>query len=202
MLTEVRCQKIKRTRSRLARFRPSLPLRRSVPVSFTIWLESTRRTFCGAAADPIALARSGHPLETAILGSVRRSDRTGRVDRDLSIQTLRRAITLARRWSHSARATWSSHRRSTTRVARVRGLFICSMARPAALISTLTGSHAGDNIGSGGVTALSDGNFVVEQPRLDQRYGRRCGRGHVGQRHGRRQRSRQCHQQPGRQYGE
>ena len=33
-----------------------------------------------------------------------------------------------------------------------------------ALISTLTGSHAGDNIGSGGVTALSDGNFVVDSP--------------------------------------
>ena len=33
-----------------------------------------------------------------------------------------------------------------------------------ALISTLIGSHAGDNIGSGGVTALSDGNYVVESP--------------------------------------
>ncbi len=33
-----------------------------------------------------------------------------------------------------------------------------------ALISTLIGSHAGDNIGSGGVTALADGNYVVESP--------------------------------------
>jgi hypothetical protein len=33
-----------------------------------------------------------------------------------------------------------------------------------ALVSTLTGSHADDNIGSGGVTALSDGNFVVSSP--------------------------------------
>ena len=30
-----------------------------------------------------------------------------------------------------------------------------------ALISTLKGSHAGDNVGNGGVTALSNGNFVV-----------------------------------------
>ncbi len=30
-----------------------------------------------------------------------------------------------------------------------------------ALISTLTGSHADDNIGNGGVTALSNGNYVV-----------------------------------------
>ena len=54
---------------------------------------------------------------------------------------------------------------------------------------------------NGGVTALSNGNYVVSSP-LDQRRGRRCGRGHVGQRHGRRQRPRQCHEQPGRQYGE
>jgi len=33
-----------------------------------------------------------------------------------------------------------------------------------ALISTLIGSHAGDNIGSGGVTTLSDGNYVVSSP--------------------------------------
>ncbi len=33
-----------------------------------------------------------------------------------------------------------------------------------ALISTLIGSHAGDNIGSGGVTALADGNYVVSSP--------------------------------------
>ncbi len=33
-----------------------------------------------------------------------------------------------------------------------------------ALISTLTGSHAGDHVGSGGVTTLSDGNYVVSSP--------------------------------------
>jgi hypothetical protein len=33
-----------------------------------------------------------------------------------------------------------------------------------ALISTLVGSHAGDHIGSGGVTALSDGNYLVSSP--------------------------------------
>ena len=71
-----------------------------------------------------------------------------------------------------------------------------------ALISTLIGSHAGDNIGSGGVTALSRRQLRGGEPRLDQRRGRRCWRGHVGQRHGRRQRRRQCHEQPGRQYGE
>src|SRR5262245_23197308 len=32
------------------------------------------------------------------------------------------------------------------------------------LISTLTGSHAGDHVGSGGVTALSNGNYVVGSP--------------------------------------
>ena len=42
------------------------------------------------------------------------------------------------------------------------GRFISSTARPAALISTLTGSHAGDHIGSGGVTALTNGNLRGE----------------------------------------
>ena len=71
--------------------------------------------------------------------------------------------------------------------------------------NSLVGSTANDQVGGGtdgGVTALSNGNYVVEQPQLDQRRGRLCGRGHVGQRHGRRQRCRQCHEQPGRQYGE
>ncbi|MFO1006697.1 MAG: hypothetical protein U0929_12125 [Planctomycetaceae bacterium] len=35
------------------------------------------------------------------------------------------------------------------------------------LISTLTGSHAEDNIGSYGVTALSNGNFVIISPKWD-----------------------------------
>ena len=51
------------------------------------------------------------------------------------------------------------------------------------------------------MTALSNGNYVVTSPVLEQRRGR-LRRGHVGQRHGRRQRRRQCHEQPGRQYGE
>ena len=51
-----------------------------------------------------------------------------------------------------------------------------------------------------GVTALSNGNYVVSSPNWNNGAARR--RGHVGQRHGRRQRSRQCHEQPGRQYGE
>lgn len=36
-----------------------------------------------------------------------------------------------------------------------------------ALISKLTGSTAGDNIGSGGITVLANGNFVVSSPEFD-----------------------------------
>src|SRR5262245_63361174 len=36
-----------------------------------------------------------------------------------------------------------------------------------ALISTLIGSHANDNVGSGGVTALTNGNYVVSSPDWD-----------------------------------
>src|SRR5205085_1647120 len=36
-----------------------------------------------------------------------------------------------------------------------------------ALISTLTGSHANDQVGSAGVVALVNGNFVVSSPNLD-----------------------------------
>ncbi len=90
--------------------------------------------------------------------------------------------------------------------ARSRG----AAARPASAVAvsatnSLVGTTANDQVGSGvngGVTALSNGNYVVEQPRLEQRRGRLCGRGHVGQRHGRSPRRRQCHEQPGRHYGE
>ena len=34
-----------------------------------------------------------------------------------------------------------------------------------ALISTLTGSHAGDQLSSGGVTSLTNGNFVIDSPK-------------------------------------
>src|SRR5581483_4671302 len=36
--------------------------------------------------------------------------------------------------------------------------------RTGALISSLVGSQAGDQVGNGGVTALSDGNFLVCSP--------------------------------------
>jgi uncharacterized protein DUF5650/dockerin type I repeat protein len=39
--------------------------------------------------------------------------------------------------------------------------------RTGALISTLTGSHANDYVGSAGVTALTNGNFVVRSPAWD-----------------------------------
>jgi uncharacterized protein DUF5650/dockerin type I repeat protein len=39
--------------------------------------------------------------------------------------------------------------------------------RTGALISTLTGSHADDHVGIGGVTALTNGNFVVASPDWD-----------------------------------
>ena len=68
--------------------------------------------------------------------------------------------------------------------------------------NSLVGSTANDSVGSGGVTALSDGNYVVDSPNWTNGAAASCGRGHVGQRHGRRQRRRQCHEQPGRQYGE
>ncbi len=67
--------------------------------------------------------------------------------------------------------------------------------------NSLVGSTAGDSVGenAGSVLALSNGNYVVSSQYWNN--GAR-GRGHVGQRHGRRQRSRQCHEQPGRHYGE
>ena len=44
------------------------------------------------------------------------------------------------------------------------GPCICSMARPVPLITTLTGSQPGDFVGTGGVTALTNGNYVVISP--------------------------------------
>ena len=77
---------------------------------------------------------------------------------------------------------------------------------PVSATNSLVGSTANDQVGGGdGNGRRRDGPEQRQlrggQPQLDQRRGRRCGRGHVGQRHGRRQRSRQCHEQPGRQYG-
>ena len=71
-----------------------------------------------------------------------------------------------------------------------------------ALISTLTGSHAGDNIGSGGVTALSDGNFVVDSPAWTDGTAANAGAVTWGSGTAGVSGRRQCHQQPGRQYGE
>ncbi len=39
------------------------------------------------------------------------------------------------------------------------------------LISTLNGSNAGDQVGSGGITVLSNGNYVVSSPNWNQAAG-------------------------------
>jgi hypothetical protein len=36
-----------------------------------------------------------------------------------------------------------------------------------ALISTLTGSHANDQVGSGGITVLNNGNYIIDSPNWD-----------------------------------
>ncbi len=113
--------------------------------------------------EPIALARSGHPLETAIVGSVRRSHPDGRVNRvcrsrpaqgnqfGAAVVVLSTGNVVVTAPDDNAGGTGA-------------GAVYLFNGTTGALISTLIGSHAGDNIGSGGVTALSDGNYVVESP--------------------------------------
>ena len=65
--------------------------------------------------------------------------------------------------------------------------------------NSLVGSHAGgDEVGTGGVTALSNNNYVVDSPTWDGS----LGSGDLGRRHDRGQRNRLGHQQPRRQHGQ
>ena len=99
-------------------------------MSLTIWLENTRRTFRGARRSRSA-RRFGPSVRDGYPGK-RFEDRiapagfTGFLDPDPAPGNHFGATVV-----HSARATWSSQRRAITRVARVPGRFICSMARPA-----------------------------------------------------------------------
>ena len=68
--------------------------------------------------------------------------------------------------------------------------------------NSLVGSTASDQVGGGGVTALTNGNYVVVQPELGQRRRRQRGCGDLGQRHDRRQRRGLRRQQPGRLHGQ
>ena len=229
-------------------------------MSFTIWLENTRRTFRGArrnrSRSPVRAIRSRRLSWEAFEDRIAPAGFTEFLDPDPAPGNQFGATVVALSTGNVVITSPDDNAGGTGA-----GAVYLFNGATGALISTLTGSHAGDNIGSGGVTALSNGNYVVsspnwtngaaanagavtwgsgtagvsgavsatnslvgstanddrrrqrrdgpeqrqlrgEQPQLDQRRGRLCGRGHVGQRHGRRQRRRQCHEQPGRQYGE
>ena len=62
--------------------------------------------------------------------------------------------------------------------------------------NSLVGSTSNDQVGYGGVVALSNGNYVVSSPVLGQRRGDGCRGGDVGQRHDGRQRRGLQQQQP------
>ena len=67
--------------------------------------------------------------------------------------------------------------------------------------NSLVGSTAGDRVGYRGVTALSNGNYVVTQPLLGQRRGGGCRGGHLGEWDERGHRHGLGGQQPGGQHG-
>jgi hypothetical protein len=157
-------------------------------VSFTIWLENTRRTVRGArrnqSRSPIRAIRSSWLSCEAIEDRIALSGLTAFVDPDPSpgndfgatVVTLSTGNVVVTSPNDNAGGSGA-------------GAVYLFNGTTGALISTLTGSHAGKRQLRGG------------QPQLDQRRGHRCRRGHVGQRHGRCQRRRQCRQQPGRKYG-
>ncbi len=84
------------------------------------------------------------------------------------------------------------------------GSGMAGVSGPVSAANSLVGSTANDGVGGefNGVTALTNGNYVVSSPAWTNGAAACGGRGHVGQRHGRHQRPRQCCEQPGRQYGE
>ena len=72
---------------------------------------------------------------------------------------------------------------------------------PVSATNSLVGTTANDQVGFSDVIALSNGNYVVSSPDWTNGAAAKAARSR-GERHNRRQRSRQCREQPGGHYGE
>ena len=132
-------------------------------MSFTIWLENTRRTFRGArrnrSRSPVRAIRSRRLSWEAFEDRIALSGFTQFVDPDPAPGNQFGATVVALSTGNVVITSPDDNAGGTGA-----GAVYLFDGATGALISTLIGSHAGDNIGSGGVTALSDGNYVVSSP--------------------------------------
>jgi len=132
-------------------------------VSFTIWLENTRRTFRGARRNrsrtPVRAIRSRRLSWEAFEDRILLAGLTAFVDPDPAPGDHFGAAVVALSTGNVVITSPDDNAGGTGA-----GAVYLFNGTTGALISTLTGSHAGDHIGSGGVTALSDGNYVVDSP--------------------------------------
>jgi hypothetical protein len=132
-------------------------------VSFTIWLENTRRIFRGArwnrSRSPVRAIRSRRLSWEAFEDRIALAGLTAFVDPDPAPGNQFGATVVALSTGNVVISSPDDNAGGTGA-----GAVYLFNGTTGALISTLTGSHAGDHIGSGGVTALSDGNYVVDSP--------------------------------------
>ena len=132
-------------------------------MAFTIWLENTRRTFRGArrnrSRSPVRAIRSRRLSWEAFEDRIAPAGLTGFLDPDPAPGNQFGATVVALSTGNVVITSPDDNAGGTGA-----GAVYLFNGTTGALISTLTGSHAGDHIGSGGVTALSDGNYVVDSP--------------------------------------
>ncbi|HVI86235.1 MAG TPA: hypothetical protein VNA86_13040, partial [bacterium] len=132
-------------------------------MSITTWLENTRRMLRGArrsrSRSPVRTIRSARPSWEAFEDRIAPAGLTEFLDPDPAPGNHFGATVVALSTGNVVITSPDDNAAG----AGAGAVYLFDGAT-GALISTLTGSHPGDNVGSGGVTALSDGNYVVDSP--------------------------------------